>query len=403
MYKCGIGGSSGIVIEADLTPEQGLLRDSTLRFIDDVSPVSAVRDIADEGSGLPPGYLTKAAELGWFGMLVPDECGGGSISGAGLVDAALLSEVRGSLVQPGPFIPMNVVAYALSRCGSERHRKDVLPGIIAGECIAVWAISEPGAALAGRGGVTAQSTGDGYRLDGAKTFVQDADIAHCFLLDVVVDGCPRQVLLDADADGVFVQRRESLDVCMRMGRLDVRGAHITEDDFVGTAESTVADINAQLDIASVLCVAETVGAMNRLFEMTVQYAGDRVAFGRPIGSFQALKHQLADMSLQLELSRATAAAAATTLSAADEERPRADASIIVSAAKAFVGDASNQISQGCFQVFGGIGFTWEHDLHLYLRRASMNEVLYGTPIWHRERIVSNGEAMSACPGSSVHK
>ena len=398
MYKCGIGGSSGIVIDADMSPEQQLLRDSTARFIDDVCPMSTLREFAEEAVKLPAGYLAKAAELGWFAMLAPDEYGGGAVSGDGLVDAALLSEIRGSRVQPGPFVPMNSVAYALSRSGSERHRADILPAIVGGEHISVWALSEPEAVLAGRGGVTAQPANNGYRLNGVKSFVQDADIAQSFLLDVVVDGWPRQVLLDASADGVTVHPRRSLDVSMRMGRLEIHGAHVSDDDFVGTAESAVPDINAQLDVAAVLCVAETVGAMNRLFEITVQYAGDRVAFGRPIGSFQAVKHQLADMSLQLELSRASAAAAATAASAAIGGGSRNEASMIVSAAKAFVGDASNQISQGCFQVFGGIGFTWEHDLHLYMRRASVNEVLYGTPTWHRERIVTLGEA-SGCAGS----
>ncbi|WP_207569313.1 acyl-CoA dehydrogenase family protein [Mycolicibacterium moriokaense] len=193
MYNGGIGGPSSVVIDADLSPEQTLLRSSTARFIEDVCPVTTLRDRVDAPTALPPGYLTKAAELGWFAMLAPEECGGGSTSGQGLVDAALLSELRGARVQPGPFISMNTVAYALSRNGSERHRKEVLPAIVAGEHVAVWALADPEAVLGGRGGVTAEPTADGYRLYGEKTFVQDAEIAQSFLLDVVVDGWPRQV------------------------------------------------------------------------------------------------------------------------------------------------------------------------------------------------------------------
>lgn len=272
------------MMDADLSPEQGLLRDATARYIEDVCPMSALRDMANGATSLASGYLAKGAELGWFAMLVSDEHGGGSVSGDGLVDAALLSETRGAHVQPGPFIPMNIVASALSRGGSERHVKEVLPAVVAGEHISVWALSDPEAVLAGKGGVTARLDGDRYRVDGTKSFVQDAAIAQSFLLDVVVDGWPRQVLLDAGADGVSVHPHESLDISMRMGLLEIRDTYITEDDFIGTSNSAVSDINTQLDLAAVLCVAETVGAMNRLFEMTVQYAGDRVAFGRPIGS-----------------------------------------------------------------------------------------------------------------------
>ncbi|OJZ76379.1 hypothetical protein BRW65_01680 [Mycobacterium paraffinicum] len=374
-----------------MSAEQALLRDSTVGFIDEVCPLPRLREYATGATPMPPDYLRRAAELGWFSMLVPAEYGGGCVSDDGLVDAALLAELRGAQVQPGPFVPMNVVAHALGRRGGGHHTAEVLPEIVSGRHVAVWAVSDPESASAGTGGVVGTAVDGGYRLTGTKAFVQDPIDADSFLLDVVIDGELRQVLLDAHAGGVTVRPLESLDFSLRMGRVQLDGAQVAEADFVGTAETTPADLSTQIDVAAVLCVAETVGAMNRLFEMTVQYAKDRIAFGRPIGSFQAVKHQLADLSLLLEMSKASVEAAVKAVAdALREQNASGGASMIASTAKAFVGDAANQISQGCFQVFGGIGFTWEHDLHLYLRRASVNEVLYGTPTWHRERIVRLG-------------
>lgn len=391
VYKSDSVSRTASVIELEMSTEQALLRDSTVGFIDDACPLPRLREYAAGPTPIPPDYLRRGAELGWFAMLVAEADGGGCVSDDGLVDAALLAELRGAQVQPGPFVSMNVVAHALGRRGTRRQRGEVLSAIVAGEHVAVWALSDPESALTGSGGVIATASDGGYQLTGVRAVVADADSADSFLLDVVLDGRPRQVLLDARADGVVVRPLESLDISMRMGRLEIDAARIGDDDFVGTAETTHADLNTQIDVASALCAAETAGAMNQLFEMTVQYAGDRVAFGRPIGSFQAVKHQLADLSLLLEMSKASVQAAVNAV-AADlrDGTTSGTGSMIASAAKAFVGDASGQISQGCFQVFGGIGFTWEHDLHLYLRRAGVNEMLYGTPAWHRERIVRLG-------------
>jgi alkylation response protein AidB-like acyl-CoA dehydrogenase len=150
---------------------------------------------------------------------------------------------------------------------------------------------------------------------------------------------------------------------------------------VGQPGGSGRDVERQLQLACVLSISETVGAMDALFELTRQYAIDRTAFGRPIGSFQAVKHQLADLSLSLEASKAVAAAAVRAVQDARE-----DGGEIVSMAKSWVGDAGIDLVQGCAQVFAGIGYTWEHDLHLFLRRITMNGLLFGQPDWHRERI-----------------
>jgi alkylation response protein AidB-like acyl-CoA dehydrogenase len=156
---------------------------------------------------------------------------------------------------------------------------------------------------------------------------------------------------------------------------------VPSSTLVGEWGGAAADVEFQMQLAALLVVVETVGAMDALLEMTRQYALDRFSFGRPIGSFQALKHQLADLSLSLEAANAISAAATEAL-----EDGRADAGEIVSMAKAWTGDVGIGIAQGCFQIFGGIGYTWEHDSHLYLRRITMNGLLFGGPDWHRERI-----------------
>jgi alkylation response protein AidB-like acyl-CoA dehydrogenase len=158
---------------------------------------------------------------------------------------------------------------------------------------------------------------------------------------------------------------------------------VPESALVGSPGEASGDLERQLQVALVLSMAESVGAMNALFDMSVQYAKDRTAFGRPIGSFQAIKHLLADIAFTLEACNAGAATAARVVG--DRQ---SDAGSVVSAVKSFVGDHSMELVQGCFQVHGGIAFTWEHDLHLYMRRLTSNILLFGEPSWHRERIAA---------------
>ena len=369
-------------MDLELTADQELLRDTTRRFVDDACPVAVVRSLLDDERGYPDDYLRRSAELGWFALLVAEEHGGGSVSGDGLRDAALVAEVRGAQLQPGPFVGMNVVAHALSRHGSARQVHDVLPGVVAGETVAAWALADPSAGLSGAAPLTATQDADGFRLTGTCAVVPDAPIADWILVPAALDHEVVQFLVATDAPGVRVERLDVFDLTRRAGSVSFDGVAVDPDDVVGASADGTAVLSGLLDVAVVLSVAETVGAMARLFEMTVQYAKDRIAFGRPIGSFQALKHQLADLSLALEMSLASVEAAARAVASRDQL-----ASSLASAAKAFVGDASIDIAQGCLQVHGGIGYTWEHDLHLYLRRASADQALFGSPSWHRERVL----------------
>ncbi len=368
-------------MELDLSSDQELLRDTAARFIDATCPLPVVRQLIGSKTGLPSDYLRGAGELGWFAMLVPEEDGGGSVSGEGLRDLAIIAEERGRTLQPGPFVCMNIVAAALATAGSPQQRADILPAICGGEVVASWALSDATACSPRGASVTATSHPEGFAVSGQAGPVEAAAGADWFLVSAGGAQGLTQFIVEATTPGITVTPLQGLDVTQRWASVCFDHVIVPSTSVVGHAGSSSRDVEHQLQLACVLSTSETVGAMDALFELTRQYAIDRTAFGRPIGSFQAVKHQLADMSLALEASKAVTAVA---VGAVQEERD--DAREIVSMAKSWVGDAGVDLAQGCAQVFAGIGYTWEHDLHLFLRRITMNSLLFGQPDWHRERI-----------------
>src|SRR5436190_7619731 len=368
-------------MDRTVTDDQRMLLDTSERFIESVAPLPRVRDKAFADASFAADYRRQAGQLGWFSMLVPEALGGGSVSGNGLVDAALIAYKRGAGLQPGAFVATNVVGYALAAAGSEDQRTKVLPGLIAAEDSAAWVMGASG--VYPTGGVLARATSAGFVLSGSTSFVQDADTASWLLVtaDAQDDGGAHQFVLSPDAAGVSVTAVDSLDLSRRFCEVAFVDAEVPTSTVLGDPGSARPLVERQLAVACVLTAAESVGAMNHDFEMALQYAKDRIAFGRPIGSFQAVKHLLADTSLALEMSKAITTAAAESLGADDGYGVEA-----ASAAKAFVGESGVELAQNCFQIFGGIGFTWEHDQHLYLRRLTTDAALFGDPSWHRERL-----------------
>jgi alkylation response protein AidB-like acyl-CoA dehydrogenase len=233
--------------------------------------------------------------------------------------------------------------------------------------------------LASTQALTARVEGSAIVVSG-EALVQDAGSADWFLLSVDGSEGPSQFLVPSSA-ATDVVARDALDFTLRFGIARFDEVKVPASTVVGSLGGAASDIEWQLQLAATLACAETVGAMDALFEMTRQYALDRFAFGRPIGSFQAVKHQLADLTMLLEAARAVTASAVEAV-----ETGRADAGEIVSIAKAWLGDVGVNVAQGCMQVFGGISQTWDHDSHLFLRRVTVNGLLYGDPDWHRERI-----------------
>jgi alkylation response protein AidB-like acyl-CoA dehydrogenase len=367
-------------VDLELSDDQELFRETTERFIDARCPIPRVRELADAPVAHDPALLGEAGELGWFALFVPEEHGGGTVSGSAVRDAVIVAEERGRFVQPGPFVATNVVAFALAREGSAEQQAAHLPDLASGARTASWAFTGRNG-VPEVGAVRASASGDGYTLDGTAGLVPEGPSADLFLVSADDGSGVTQFVVPADAPGVTVEQLAGLDLTRRFADVRFDGVTVDSTAVLGTAGAGQTGVDAQLDVAVALTLAESIGAMRQLAEITVDYAKARVAFGRPIGSFQALKHILADISFWAEVSTAGAGAAAEAVADA-----RPTASEIVSIAKAYVGDASTEVAQQCLQVHGGIGFTWEHDLHFYLRRLAADRVLYGDPEWHRERI-----------------
>jgi len=367
-------------MELDLSRDQQLLQETAARFIEATCPLSVVRETIEGHADAPEGYLRGAGELGWFAMLGLEEYGGGSVSGAGLRDLAVVAEERGRSLQPGPFVSMNVVAAALTLAGSPEQLARYLRGICEGATVAAWVFGDV-VTGSSPGTISAVPRGDGFVLSGWATPVPAAAQASCLL--VSADGAlgPSQFLIDATTPGITIAPLAALDITQRFASVSFDNVAVGATSLLGTEGHAEKEIEHQLEVACVLCASETVGAMDALFDLTRRYAIDRTAFGRPIGSFQAVKHQLSDMSLSLEASKAVISAAVRSV-----QEAREDASEIVSMAMSWIADAGVDVVQGCAQIFAGIGFTWEHDLHLFLRRITMNGLVYGQSDWHRERL-----------------
>jgi alkylation response protein AidB-like acyl-CoA dehydrogenase len=371
-------------VDLELSDDQQLFVETTRRFIETESPLTAVRELHDSDDGFDRDQWRRGAALGWTALLVPEEQGGGSVGGEGLLDVVLVAEEMGRLVTPGPLLPVNVAADAVARAGSASQRDELLPGLVAGDTVATWAFDE-GTGDWDAAGVelTATAEGDGWVLQGTKSFVQDAAVADWFLVTARTGDGLTQLVVPADTPGITISPLESLDIVRHFGEVAFERVRVPDSALLGQAGGAAADVERQLQVALVIQNAETVGAASRVFEFTLEYARDRVAFGRPIGSYQALKHRLAEMKTALEGSFATATSSTKAVAAGSD-----DAAELVSVAKAYIGEHAVGIVQDCVQLHGGIGVTWEHDLHLYLRRVTQNAALYGSPRQHRERIAT---------------
>jgi alkylation response protein AidB-like acyl-CoA dehydrogenase len=367
-------------VKLDLSPDQELVRDTTRRFLAERAPLTEVRRLFDDPVGYDRGWWRQAAELGWTSMLVPEEHGGGSVTGEALLDLVLVAEEMGRMVAPGPFVPVNVVASALGAAGGGAHDK-LLAELISGDAVAAWCAAEPGGTWGPASGVTttAERTSAGWVLSGTKSPVEAAAGADHLLVAARTGDGVAQFLVPTTAPGVTVTPLRSLDFTRRYAEVRFDHAEAGDDAMVGTAD----DVDRQLQLALALQCAETVGVVDRVFTFTVEYAFDRFTFGRALASYQALKHRFADMKMWLEACHATAAGAADAVEAGSP-----DAARLVSVAAAYIGERSTAMVQDCVQLHGGIGVTWEHDIHLYLRRATVNRATYGTPHDHRERVAA---------------
>ncbi len=370
------------IMTAVESPEKILFASTSAAFLQKETPLSKVRELHASGVSFDPVWWQRAAELGWTGLLVPEELGGGSVSEDGFADLALVAEQIGKTVAPGPLYPVSVVLAALVDSAEHARHADTIESLIEGATVATWAVYEPGHGWAPmQPTVTATPTDSGYRIDGVKDRVEAGAQSDLLLVVARLDDRVTQFLVPTNAPGVQVERQDSLDFVKQYARVTFDGVRVDEDAAVGSTGQAGALIDRQSQIAQVLQCAEVVGILQTVFDFTVRWAFDRHTFGRPLVSYQALKHRFADMLMWLEACRATTSAAVADVAARSPQ-----AGLAASIAKSYVGEKSGQLLQDCVQLHGGIGVTWEHDLHLYLRRVALYRSMFGTPEEHNLRV-----------------
>jgi alkylation response protein AidB-like acyl-CoA dehydrogenase len=368
------------------TEEQNLLRDSARSFLESNAPSGKVRAACASPRGYDDEVWRRlSGELGWAATAIPQAYGG---AGLGMVELAILQHEQGRRLAPSPFFSTVCLAAPLiSSMGTESQKERWLGRIAAGELRIAVALTGP------RGGagphdvqVELVERGDSLSLRGESDFVI---FGHaCDLLLVMARESPevagetlRAVLIDPAASGVSMEHHVMLDLTRPMSHLRLSDVRVARAELLGTEGSTAADIEQTLDLARVALASEALGGAEYIVEMTTRYVKERVQFGRPIGSFQAVKHRLADMTVLLEAARSASWYAACIA----DESPQALAPA-AAIAKSACCDAFFQCASNAIQLHGGIGFSWDHDCHLYFKRARAAATLLGSPSWQRERL-----------------
>lgn len=367
-----------------LTEDQEMLRETAIAFTRDELPITHLRKLRDdEKNGVDPATRKKLAELGFFGVIIPDEPGGEHF---GLVGLGQILEAQGRTLAATPLMQTALVgASAIQLGGSAEQQAYWLPKIAAGEATFALALDETPHFNPLQIGTEAESNGQGYTLNGLKKFVPDGHHADIFIVVARTFGEAGDrhgitlFLVPSDADGVSVQPLKTLDAH--------GAAHVTfdevivkEDHVLGPVDKGADILEPLLDRAAIGMAAEMLGASEAAFEMTLEYMNQRKQFGQLIGSFQSLQHRMAAVFTEIELTRSCVAAA---LSAVDENRN--DVSELASLAKARASDTVHLMSNECVQLHGGIGMTDDADPGLYLKRARVQEALYGSAGYHRDR------------------
>jgi alkylation response protein AidB-like acyl-CoA dehydrogenase len=365
--------------------EQELLRSTARKFFENECGSDTVRRLMETPEGISPGLWTKIAEQGWLGLVFPEAYDG---LGLGLVDLVVLMEEMGRAVVPGPYFSTVLLGgLAVLEAGSEAQKKEWLPKIAAGDKRVALAWMEPSAQLGPAGvALTATEKGGRYTLSGTKLFVHDAHTADALVVAARTrPGAGAEgvslFLLPRDTSGLRVTLLPTMDQTRKLCEVTCVDVVVGADALLGPAGAGWAPLARVLDRATVALCAEMCGGAQKVLDMTVEYAKIRQAFGRPIGSYQGVKHRAADMLVDVENAKSITYYAAWAL-----DEGAAEAPLAVSMAKAYVSDAFRRVAAAGIQLHGGIGFTWEHDLHLYFKRAKGSEFTFGDATHHRERV-----------------
>jgi len=355
------------------------LRQTIRRFLQQRSDEAAVRALMEDADGYDPAVWRQMGEqLGLQGLSIPEEYGG---SGFGFADSCVIFGEMGRSLLPSPFFAtVALAATALQEVGDDDANKAYLPGLASGETIATLAVSEE------HGGwdadaITAQASaasGGGWLLSGVKRFVPDAHVAGLILVAARSDAGVSLFAVERGAAGLSVHPEPTMDLTRKLARVELAS---TPARLIGSAGQAWPALRRTLRIAAVALAAEQVGGAEFALETTVKYAKTRFQFGRPIGSFQAVKHKLANMLVEVENARSAALEAGRAVTENDP-----DMELAASVAKSYCSDAYFHVAAEMVQLHGGIGFTWEHPAHLYFKRAKSSQFLLGSPGYHRELV-----------------
>ncbi len=365
--------------------EQGMLRKLAHDFLAKEAPMPTVRRMMEDDVGYSVETWRKMSELGWMGLIFPQDLGG---TGLRILDLVVVLEEMGRALMPGPFFSTVLLGgSSLLEGGNDAQKTRYLTPLIAGELKATLAVAEAGGAW-DAAAVTATATADagGFLLNGIKRFVPDAHVADLILVAARTESSKGEAgvslfAVDVPKEGVSVTTLETLDQTRKLCDVKLDQVRVGPDSLLGTRGAGSAILQRVLDRAKVALCAEMCGGAERVLEMSVEYAKVRVQFDRPIGSFQAIQHKCANM-----LSLVESAKAATYYGAWAVSNDVPEASLAAAMAKSYASDAYRVVTGEAIQIHGGIGFTWEHDLQLYFRRAKASELTFGDGTFHRARV-----------------
>ena len=375
-------------MDLGLTEVQQMLKNSAREFLSQECPLTLVREMEEDERGHTDDLWRQLVNLGWTGLVFPEQYGG---TGGDFMDLAVLLEETGRALLPGPLASTVVLGgLTVLDAGSDAQKRDILPGICNGRVVMTLALTEPSATLE-PGGVetTATADGDGYRLNGTKLFVPDAHAATTLLVVARTSGTaagPEHgitvFLVNADSPGVSVNQLNSI-ASDRLCEVTLDNVEVSAGAVLGAVDQGWPIVQRAVQRGITAQCVQMVGGADAVLDMTVEYVKQRTQFGRPVGSFQAVQHHCSNMATDVDGSRHIAYQAAWRLSqdlAADRE---------VAMAKAWVSGAYQRVCSTAHQCHGAIGFTKEHNLQLYTRRAKVQELCYGDAHFHKERALQH--------------
>jgi alkylation response protein AidB-like acyl-CoA dehydrogenase len=366
--------------------EQEMLRESARKFLESECPTPSVRRMIEDPAGHSDELWRKLAEMGWLGLLIPQKLGG---MGGTFLDATVILEEMGKALFPGPFLPSVLFgAVAITAGGSTAQKKELLPRVADGSAILTVACEEDPGRDDGDIRLEAKRSRAEFVLQGEKRFVFEASAADWIIVaarTARAKSDPRRgitlFLVEGGAPGVSIEPLATVDKTRRQANVSFDGVSVPAKRMLGRLGEGWPILARSVEVATTAIAVETVGVAQRALELAVQYARERTQFGRPIGSFQAVKHKCVDMMVAVENARSLAYYAAWAVAERHRERAKA-----VAMAKAYASEMGRSVTADAIQIHGGIGFTWEHDLHLYYRRALANEAMFGAAPLHREAV-----------------